>query len=314
MTLVFSANQALLRGRRRGDLRLLLHGPPRRHLGRLGPGRRGDRRVLPGRRGDLADHRRVGAPPEHVDRRRPARLRDRDDPGQGAAPDARASADDAGAERFRKPTGSRAPSSANGCGTWSPSAPPRRAASRAAGPGGPAVARRQGYPARAAMAQKLAELHLADLHELAAELGVPRFRLLRRDELVDEIEARRAAPASWWCRAGAGAGRPSRSESQSPSRSRSRSGARAGRGTSRSRERERLEDGGDRGGHRSPRDHPAALRVPAAERARDEPRRRLRLGFPGPPLRAAPRRRGLRAGALAAPRRAPPRAGPRRSR
>jgi transcription termination factor Rho len=41
------------------------------------------------------------------------------------------------------------------------------------------------------MAQKLDDLHLADLHELAAELGVPRFRLLRRAELISEIEARR---------------------------------------------------------------------------------------------------------------------------
>jgi transcription termination factor Rho len=41
------------------------------------------------------------------------------------------------------------------------------------------------------MAQTLDELHLADLHELASELGVPRFRLLRRAELVKEIEARR---------------------------------------------------------------------------------------------------------------------------
>jgi transcription termination factor Rho len=40
------------------------------------------------------------------------------------------------------------------------------------------------------MAEKLAELHLADLHELAAELGVPRYRLLRRERLVDEVKAR----------------------------------------------------------------------------------------------------------------------------
>jgi transcription termination factor Rho len=40
------------------------------------------------------------------------------------------------------------------------------------------------------MAEKLAELHLAALHELAGELGVPRFRLLRREQLVDEIKAR----------------------------------------------------------------------------------------------------------------------------
>jgi len=44
-----------------------------------------------------------------------------------------------------------------------------------------------------AMAEKLAELHLAALHELAAELGVPRFRLLRREQLVDEVKARLGA-------------------------------------------------------------------------------------------------------------------------
>jgi len=43
------------------------------------------------------------------------------------------------------------------------------------------------------MAEKLDEMHLADLQELASELGVARFRLLRRAELVDEIEARRGA-------------------------------------------------------------------------------------------------------------------------
>ena len=48
------------------------------------------------------------------------------------------------------------------------------------------------------MAEKLAELHLADLYELAAELEVPRFRLLRREQLVDEIKARlgTSAPAA----------------------------------------------------------------------------------------------------------------------
>jgi transcription termination factor Rho len=43
---------------------------------------------------------------------------------------------------------------------------------------------------RRLMAEDLSELHLADLHARAAELGVPRFRLLRRSELVSEIEAR----------------------------------------------------------------------------------------------------------------------------
>ena len=42
------------------------------------------------------------------------------------------------------------------------------------------------------MPEKLADLHLADLHARAAELGVPRFRLLRREDLVREIDARGA--------------------------------------------------------------------------------------------------------------------------
>jgi transcription termination factor Rho len=40
------------------------------------------------------------------------------------------------------------------------------------------------------VAERLDDLHLADLHALAARLGVPRFRLLRREELVSEIKAR----------------------------------------------------------------------------------------------------------------------------
>jgi transcription termination factor Rho len=41
------------------------------------------------------------------------------------------------------------------------------------------------------MAEELADLHLAALRALAAQLGVPRFRMLRRGELVREIESRR---------------------------------------------------------------------------------------------------------------------------
>jgi transcription termination factor Rho len=52
------------------------------------------------------------------------------------------------------------------------------------------------------MAEKLQELHLADLHEIAAELRVPRYRLLRRTQLLSEIEAR------------LGAGKPPESESE----------------------------------------------------------------------------------------------------
>jgi transcription termination factor Rho len=40
------------------------------------------------------------------------------------------------------------------------------------------------------MAQRLEDRHLADLHALAADLGVPRYRMLRRPELIREIESR----------------------------------------------------------------------------------------------------------------------------
>jgi transcription termination factor Rho len=40
------------------------------------------------------------------------------------------------------------------------------------------------------MAERLKDLHLACLHARAAELGVPRYRMLRRDQLVAEISER----------------------------------------------------------------------------------------------------------------------------
>jgi transcription termination factor Rho len=40
------------------------------------------------------------------------------------------------------------------------------------------------------MAEKLEELHLADLHEIAAELEVPRYRLLPRPELLAQLRER----------------------------------------------------------------------------------------------------------------------------
>src|SRR5262245_56147685 len=39
----------------------------------------------------------------------------------------------------------------------------------------------------------LREQHLADLHQRARELEVPRFRMLARDELIQEIEERGGA-------------------------------------------------------------------------------------------------------------------------
>src|SRR5215211_7655837 len=45
------------------------------------------------------------------------------------------------------------------------------------------------------MPEKLEGLHLADLHERAAKLGIARYRMLRREQLVAEIQGRdREAP------------------------------------------------------------------------------------------------------------------------
>ncbi len=45
-----------------------------------------------------------------------------------------------------------------------------------------------GYPAAAMPAESLNDLHLADLHARARELGIRRYRMLARDELIDAIE------------------------------------------------------------------------------------------------------------------------------
>jgi transcription termination factor Rho len=44
------------------------------------------------------------------------------------------------------------------------------------------------------MAEKLEELHLADLHGRAASLGIPRYRRLRREQLIAEIDGRDGEP------------------------------------------------------------------------------------------------------------------------
>ena len=103
-------------------------------------------------------------------------------------------------------------------------------------------------------------------------------------------------------------------------RRRGRARARARRGGGRGRPGRRRRRGGGRGGRRRPRDEDepteevsgilevaaAALRVHPHARARGAPRRHIHLRVADPPLRAALRRRGRRAGTGAAPRRAPP--------
>ena len=158
-------------------------------------------------------------------------------------------------------------------------------------------------------ASDLQELHLADLHARAAEAGIEGYRLLRREELIERLEG---------------------GEAEAPRRA--RRGRRGGRGRG-GRERERLPADSGRAA-RAPRDREARDREDDTEPEATEDvtgileltRQRhgfLRLGglrratttstsrLAGPPLRAAPRRRGLGPRPRAAPRRAPPRAGPR---
>ncbi len=74
-----------------------------------------------------------------------------------------------------------------------------RGAGRGHRPGRLTIARRGAAVAPlfcAAMAEKLDDLHLADLRARAAELGVPRFRLLRRDRLISELQRRGGADGS----------------------------------------------------------------------------------------------------------------------
>ena len=105
-----------------------------------------------------------------------------------------------------------------------------------------------GYPA-AAMAERLKELHLADLHARAAELAVPRYRMLRRDELVAEITERGGD---------AGAEPEEAPEPKEPPERRREAKP----------ERERLEDTETEDVVGRARGHAAAVRVPAARRAR----------------------------------------------
>src|SRR5215207_8466502 len=135
----------------------------------------------------------------------------------------------------------------------------------------------------------LRDRHLADLHRRARELGVPRYRMLPRDELIEAVEERE----------GRGAAEPAgREEAIDAGFERPRHEPEEGR-----------ED--EQSAKAEPR--PSHRREPEssepAERLAGGGGGRLRLGFADPPLRASSRRRGERSGSPAAPWRATPRPG-----
>jgi transcription termination factor Rho len=74
----------------------------------------------------------------------------------------------------------------------------------------------------------LSDSHLADLHARAGELGVPRFRMLTRGELIDAIESAEAG--------GGGREAPSGEAEERPARRRSKRRSRSGERRSRERE------------------------------------------------------------------------------
>jgi hypothetical protein len=65
---------------------------------------------------------------------------------------------------------------------------------------------------------ELTDLHLADLHQRAREAGVPRYRMLTRDDLIAAIEERAGAdvPAGRDEATEAGFERPLRREERGP--------------------------------------------------------------------------------------------------
>ena len=143
------------------------------------------------------------------------------------------------------------------------------------------------------MAEELEDLHLADLHALAAELGVPRYRLLAARRALVELDERRAARRRPPSRTVAKRRRQSRivARRRPPSRT-----VRAP--PTRGQERERLDERGPPSRSRAcstslPQRY-GFLRLTGLEPAA---RRRLHLGLADPPLRASRRRRGQGAGA-----------------
>ena len=155
--------------------------------------------------------------PEHVVTAAKLELRDRHRAGQGAAADARPPAHRRRRRALPRRLGvaarvRRVAARADRSAGSKPRAPDRAAARlrrwRAAGP--PICCRRE-WPAAASPTR-----HLAELHALAADAGVPDYRLLRRDELVEQLSEAGVEPPE----------RPQAVGPQAPGRRRARRAAR----------------------------------------------------------------------------------------
>jgi transcription termination factor Rho len=113
--------------------------------------------------------------------------------------------------------------------------------------------------------QPLAEQHLADLHDRAQELGVPRFRLLTREKLIDAIEGAERDEKS-----GGSPGRDAPEGEDRRSSSGRRRGRRGGRGRSRGGQGREGREGSERRGRDEEKgDEPQKGRDRGRDRDRD---------------------------------------------
>jgi Rho termination factor, N-terminal domain len=125
---------------------------------------------------------------------------------------------------------------------------------------------------------ELESKHLAELHALAAEAGVPRYRMLRREELVEKLTGEKPAAAGR-------AERPERPERKRPPRRRRERPAREAPSSERA---------ASEAPEAEARPEPRRERAPATEPAAAEPegtrprrrRRRRRFGRKGKGVRA----------------------------
>jgi transcription termination factor Rho len=125
---------------------------------------------------------------------------------------------------------------------------------------------------------ELESKHLSELHSIAAEAGVPKYRMLSRGELVAKLSDGDSGQGSGGSARPQGSSEPrGGSERERPPRRRRRSGSGSGSGSesggrsggrdSGGRESSGRESGGREAGDREPRRQPRSPKAPAAEQA-----------------------------------------------